>query len=72
MPLDERCLRAPHLYSIGLEVLGDHTNCVCAVYQRKQGPRRFGQKLDSEDGRERYMRGLPEGTSKTHLCVRKA
>ena len=40
--------------SEGLEVLRDHTNCVCGVaatvYWREQGPRRFGRKLDSEDG----------------------
>ena len=39
--------------SDGLEVLRDHTNHVCGVavivYRREQGPRRFGQKLDSED-----------------------
>ena len=43
--------------SEGLEVLRDHTNQrVCGVattvYRRKQGPRCFGRKLDSEDGGE--------------------
>ena len=42
--------------SEGLEVLQDHTNRVCGVvatvYRREQGPRRFGRKLDSEDGRK--------------------
>ena len=42
--------------SKGLVVLRDHTNRVCGVaatvYRREQGPRRFGQKLDSEDGGE--------------------
>ena len=40
----------------GFEVLRDHTNRVCGVtatvYRREQGPRRFSQKLDSEDGGE--------------------
>ena len=40
----------------GLEVLRDHTNRVCGVaatvYQREQGPRRFGRKLDGEDSGE--------------------
>ena len=44
--------RTPHR----LVVLRDHTNCVCGVaatvYQREQGPQRFGRKLDSEDGGE--------------------
>ena len=38
----------------GLVVLRDHTNHGCGVadtvYRREQGPRRFSQKLDSEDG----------------------
>ena len=38
----------------------DHTNRVCGVaatvYRREQGPRRFGWKLDSEDG----MWGRPQ------------
>ena len=42
--------------SEGLVVLRDHTNRVCGVaatmYRRKQGPRRFGQNLDSQDGGE--------------------
>ena len=42
--------------SEGLIVLRDHTNRVCGVaatvYRREQGPRRFGRKLDSEDGGE--------------------
>ena len=50
--------------SEGLVVLQDHTNRVCGVaatvYQREQGPRRFGRKLDSEDGGERSERGLPK------------
>ena len=40
--------------SEGLVVLRDHTNRVCGVaatmYQREQGPRRFDQKLNGEDG----------------------
>ena len=39
-----------------LVVLRDHTNRICGVaatmYRREQGPRRFGRKLDSEDGGE--------------------
>ena len=46
----------------GLIVLRDHTNCVCGVaatvYRREQDPRRFGQKLDSEEGGERSGRGF--------------
>ena len=42
--------------SEGLVVMRDHTNRVCGVaiivYQREQGPRCFGRKLDSEDGGE--------------------
>ena len=38
------------------------------MYRREQGPRRFGRKLDSEDGGERSGRGTPE----THLRVGKA
>ena len=42
--------------SEGLVVLRDHTNRVCGVaatmYRKEQGPRRFGRKLDSEDGGE--------------------
>ena len=42
--------------SEGLVVLRDHTNRVCGVaatvYRREQGPWRFGQKLNSEDGGE--------------------
>ena len=48
--------------SEGLVVLRDHINCVCGVvatvYWREQGPWRFGQKLDSEDGGERSGRGF--------------
>ena len=48
--------------SEGLVVLRDHTNRVCdvavTVYRREQGPRRFGRKLDSEDGGERSGRGF--------------
>jgi hypothetical protein len=73
IPLDQRCLCAPCLYSVGLVVLRDHTNRVCgvaaSVYRREQGPRRFGRKLDSKDGRERSGRGLPEGTPETHFMV---
>ena len=69
-------MRAPLLYIGGLVVLRDHTNHVCGVaatvYRREQGPRRFGQKLDSEDGGERSERGLLEGTPETHLRVGKA
>ena len=54
----------------------DHTNRVCGVaatvYQREQGPWRFGRKLDSEDGGEWSGRGLPEGTLETHLRMGKA
>jgi hypothetical protein len=61
--------------SVGLVVLRDHTNRACGVaatvYRREQGPRRFGQKLDSEDGGERSRRGLLEGTLETHLRVGK-
>ena len=60
----------------GLVVLRDHTNRVCGVattvYRREQGPWRFDQKLDSEDGGERSGRGLPKGTPETHLHVGKA
>ena len=56
IPFTTRCLRAPLLYIGGLVVLRDHTNRVCGVaatvYRREQGPRRFGRKLDSEDGGE--------------------
>jgi hypothetical protein len=56
IPLDQRCLRTSCLYLAGLVVLQDHTNSVCgvaaSVYQREQGPRRFGRKLDSKDGGE--------------------
>jgi hypothetical protein len=56
----------------GHVVLQDHTNRVCGVaatvYRREQGPRRFGWKLDSEDGRERSRRVTPE----THLRMGKA
>jgi hypothetical protein len=74
-PLVSRCLRAPLLYLARLVVLRDHTNHVCGVaatvYRREQGPRRFGQKLDSEGGGEQSGRGLPEGTPETHLHVEK-
>jgi hypothetical protein len=44
--------------------LQDHDNRVCVttvtMYQREQGPRRFGQKLDSGDGGER-PRGAESG-----------
>jgi len=75
IPLNPRCLRALCLYSVGLVDLRDHTNRVCGVtaivYRREQGPRWFGRKLDSEDGREWSRRGLPEGTPETHLRVGK-
>ena len=55
--------------SEGLVVLRDHTNHICGVaatvYRREQGPRRFGRKLNSEDGGERSGRGLSEGTPET-------
>ena len=48
--------------SEGLVVLRDHTNRVCGVpttvYQREQGPWRFGRKLDSEDDGEQSGRGF--------------
>jgi hypothetical protein len=31
IPLNQRCLCAPCLYSAGLVVLRDHTNCACGV-----------------------------------------
>ena len=62
IPLTTRCLRASLLY------IGGATT----VYQRKQGPRRFGRKLDSEDGGEWSGRGLLEGTPETHLSMGKA
>jgi hypothetical protein len=69
IPRKARCLHAPLLYTGGLVVLRDHTNHVCGVaatvYRRERCPQRFGQKLDSEDGRERSGRGILE----THLCV---
>ena len=55
------------------KVLRDRTNRICGVaatvYRREQGPRWFGQKLGSEDGGERFERGLLEGTPETHLGV---
>ena len=43
-------------------MLRDHTNRICGVaatvYQREQGLRRFGRKLDSEDNGEWSGRGL--------------
>jgi hypothetical protein len=76
IPLDQRCLHAPCLYSAGLIVLRDHANCVCGlaatVYQREQGLWRFSRKLDSEDGGERSRRGLSEGTPETHLRMGKS
>ena len=48
--------------SEGLVVLQDHTNRVCGVattvYRREQGPRHFGQKIDSEDDGERFRERL--------------
>jgi hypothetical protein len=38
------------------------------MYQREQGPRRFGGKLDSGDGGEHPR----EMEAKHHLCVEKA
>ena len=76
IPLTTRCLRAQFLYIGGLVVLRDYTNRVCGVaatmYQSEQGPRRFDQKLDSEDGWVRSRKSLPEGTPETHLHVGKA
>jgi hypothetical protein len=73
IPLDQRCLRAPCLYSAGLVVLRDHTNRVCrvatSVYRREQGPWQFGRKLDGKNSGERSGRGLLEGTPKTHFAV---
>jgi hypothetical protein len=75
IPLIQRCLRALACTSAGLLVLQDHTNHACGVaatvYLREQGLRQFGRKLDSEDGGERSGRGLPEGTTETHLRVGK-
>ena len=67
---------AHHCYTLeGLVVFRDHTNYICGVaatmYRREQDPRRFGRKLDSEDGGVRSGRGLTEGTSETHLHVGK-
>ena len=46
-----------------LEVVRDHTNRVCGVaatvYQREQGLRCFGRKLDSEDGGDERHVGDP-------------
>ena len=54
--LTTQCLRAPLLSLDGLVVLRDHTNRGCGVvatvYRREQGPRCFGQKLNSEDSGE--------------------
>jgi hypothetical protein len=41
------------------------------MHRREQVPRRFGRKLDNEDGGEWSRRGLPKSTSKTHLRVGK-
>ena len=54
LPLDA-CVH--HCYTLeGIVVLRDHTNHIygvaATVYRREQGPWRFGQKLDSEDGGE--------------------
>jgi hypothetical protein len=56
----------------GARVLRDRDNQVCVmdaiVYRRERGSRRFSQKLDSGDGRER-----PRGArSEHHLRVEKA
>ena len=76
IPLNPRCLHVPYLYSAGLVVLRDHTTRICGVaatvYQREQGPRWFGRKLDSEDGVERSGRDLPKGTPEIHFHVGKA
>jgi hypothetical protein len=76
IPLDQRCLHAPSLYSAGLVVLRDHTNHACGVaatmYRREHCMRRFDQKFDSEDGGERSVRGLLEGTPETHFRIGKA
>ena len=42
------------------------------VYRKELGPWQFGLKLGSEDGGERFGRGLPKGTPETHLRVEKA
>jgi hypothetical protein len=70
MPLTTRCLRAPLLYSVGLVSLARPHQPLCV--RREQGPQRFPRKLDSEDGGERSVRGLPEDTPETHLHVEKA
>ena len=76
IPLIQRCLCAPCLYSAGLVVLRDHTYRVCGVvatvYQREQCPWCFDLKLDSEGDGERSERGLSEGTPETYLCMGKA
>jgi hypothetical protein len=49
--------RAVVIVPSGARVLRDRDNHVCVtaatVYRRERGPRRFGRKLDSGDGRER-------------------
>ena len=57
IPLNQMCLHALSLYSVGLVSLAS-----------AQGPQYFGQKLDSVDGEERSERGMPE----TYLRVGKA
>jgi hypothetical protein len=53
-------VRVVVIVSSGARVLRDRDNRVCVtaatVYQREQGPRRFGRKLDSGDGGERPRR----------------
>jgi hypothetical protein len=55
-PLTTRCLRAPLLYSAGFVNLArPHQPCLWHDRHhvwREQGPRWFGQKLNSEDGGE--------------------
>ena len=60
--------------SEGLVVLRDHTNHICGVaatvYRRVQSPRRFGRKLESEDGGERSRRGFAMSGLIRDLLVR--
>ena len=55
-PLITRCLHAPLLYIGGPCSLTRSHQPYCGVaatvYRREQGPRRFGRKLNSEDGGE--------------------
>jgi hypothetical protein len=61
--------RAVVIVPSGARVLRDRDNRVCVtvttVYRRERGPRRFGRKLDSEDGGER-PRGAGSGAPLMH------